>query len=372
MKTDPLTKALHHRNSSLTLLDGSDSRFEWQSHPDSVMPGVVPFVDKPQQERSDYIFNANDSYWITNASEPLTGYSPLYGATDTPRSLRTRMNELLLRATGPDSFAGTDGKFTLEEVQRALFSNRSLAAELLRDELVVACKAAGMVSISEQKVDLMEACDVLSAYNGRLDLDSKGAVLFREWITGYSYKDTKGGKSLYEIPFDVSDPMNTPRGLGDKALAIEKLGRAVVILKSAGLGLDATLGDAQFAYRGDEKIALHGGCCHEGIANVIGIRGGLDAPAFKVDAKPIGDSAGLTDKGYPVSGGTSFLLGLTYTDKGPEAQAFLAYSQSGDPSSVYFTDQTKLFSEKKWRPVLFNIEDINKDVKSSMLLTGPK
>ena len=46
---------------------------------------------------------------------------------------------------------------------------------------------------------------------------------------------------------------------------------------------------------------------------------------------------------------------------GPNARALLTYSQSGDPTSEHFTDQTWLFSRKEWRPVLFRDDDINSD-----------
>jgi acyl-homoserine-lactone acylase len=70
--------------------------------------------------------------------------------------------------------------------------------------------------------------------------------------------------------------------------------------------------------------------------------------------------------------GTSFLLSLSYTDDGPMAEAFLTYSQSGDPSSPHFTDQTKRFSKKQWRKILFKPEDIKQDAKSSVILTGSR
>lgn len=370
VQSDKLTKALYERN-RLTLLDGSDSRFEWQSHPEAVIDGVVPFINKPQQDRPDYIFNANDSYWLTNVAEPLTGYSPLYGREASARSLRTRMNAVLLSENGPDSFAGANGKFSMQEMQQAIFSNRSLAAELLQDELVAACQTSEAVTVGEQQVDLSEACAVLAAYNGKLDLDSKGAVLFREWITSYSFRDTKSSGALFAVAFDPSDPVHTPRGLADKAQALEKLAQAVLTLNEAGLALDSALADAQFAYRGEEKIAVHGGGSWEGVANLIDARRS-DSLAFQVDAKQIAKSRDLTDKGYPVTGGSSYVMSLSYTDTGPVAEAFLTYSQSGDPTSEHFTDQTKLFAEKKWRPVLFKVEDIDADVKSSLVLTGPR
>ena len=44
--------------------------------------------------------------------------------------------------------------------------------------------------------------------------------------------------------------------------------------------------------------------------------------------------------------------------EGPRGKALLTYSQSGDPDSPHFTDQTKLYSRKEWRPVLFDEEEV--------------
>jgi len=53
-----------------------------------------------------------------------------------------------------------------------------------------------------------------------------------------------------------------------------------------------------------------------------------------------------------------------------EAEALLTYSQSGNPTSELYTDQTQLFSNKQWRPILYKMEDINGDIKSKKILTG--
>lgn len=371
IKTDPLSKGLYER-AGIVLLNGSDSRFEWQSHPDERLPGVVPFAEKPQQNRSDYVFNANDSYWLTNAAAPMTGHSPLYGQVESGRSLRTRMNAILLSDTSADGAYGADGKLSLHEMQQALFLNRSLAAELLKDDLVAACTAENTVTIDDQQIDLSKACEVLAAYNGRLDLEANGAVLFREWITSYDYRQSMLTKSaLFAVPFDPADPVHTPRGLADTSLALEKLGHAVLTLQKAGLALDSQLADAQFAYRQGEKISVHGGNSHEGVANLIDSRPS-DVRVPQTDGTPIEGSIFLTDKGYLVRGGSSFILSLNYTENGPVAEALLTYSQSGDATSPHFTDQTKLFAKKEWRPVLYKTEDINRDVKSTLRLTGER
>jgi acyl-homoserine-lactone acylase len=48
----------------------------------------------------------------------------------------------------------------------------------------------------------------------------------------------------------------------------------------------------------------------------------------------------LIEAGYPVLHGSSFVMALEYTRDGPRALAFVTYSQSDDPSSPQFTDQT--------------------------------
>lgn len=370
IESDSLTGSFY-RQMGLILLDGSDSQFEWQSHPEARIDGVVPFVEQPQQERTDYIFNANDSHWLTNVAEPLTGYSPLYGPEETARSLRTRMNARLITDTSPNGPAGEDGKFSLKELQQALLSNQSLTAELLLDELLGACMARKSVQVEEQAVDLTNACAALNEYDGRLDLDSKGAVLFREWITRYESSDYLQAGDLFAVPFDPADPLNTPRNLADEDLALQKLAEAVLVMARAGLELNSTLGDVQFIYRGGDRIAVHGGGSAEGIANVIG-QANYDAMAEQIRGKPVEGSELLTDKGYAITYGTSFLLSLSYTDNGPVAEAFLTYGESGDPTSEHYTDQTKLFARKQWRPVLYNAEDIEMDIKTAFVLTEPR
>ena len=51
-KTDPLVKSLFDAQ-GMVLLNGSDSRFEWQTDPGAPVAGVVGFRHQPQMERTD-------------------------------------------------------------------------------------------------------------------------------------------------------------------------------------------------------------------------------------------------------------------------------------------------------------------------------
>jgi acyl-homoserine-lactone acylase len=112
-------------SSGAVLLDGSDSIYQWVDDPGARDPGLVPYTEMPQMERSDYVFNANDSFWVANAEELLEGdYSPLHGRQDTPRSPRTRENATILADTSASGGAGDDGTFDVTELRDLALANR--------------------------------------------------------------------------------------------------------------------------------------------------------------------------------------------------------------------------------------------------------
>ena len=358
LQHDPLAAGLF-RDRGMVLLDGADPDNDWIVDPDAPLPGTVPFAARPRIERRDYVFNANDSYWLSNASAPLDGYSVLYGPTETARSLRTRMNVQLLQNRYGD--AGEDGRYSYREVQAALFANRGMAAELLREELAAACAAA---------VDLAEACEVLAAYDGTLNLDSAGAVLFREWITRFEASATQGDGTLFGEAFDPARPVATPRGLADPDNALEALRSAVKVLTEARLPLDSTLRTTQFAWRAGEAIPVHGGNTHEGVANLQVSGDPSASPIAGVQPKPVADSRYLTSAGYPVVHGSSFILTLAFDDDGPIAEALLSYGQSGAPGAPHFADQTRLYADKRWRRIAFTAAEVDTAARSILVLRG--
>lgn len=357
---DPLAAGLYEQR-GLVLLNGSDPTFAWLEGGDAPLEGTTPFDERPLLERADYVFNSNDSYWLTSPRQPLTGYSPLYGRTESARSLRTRMNIRMLENRYGD--AGEDGRFNRREIQQALFSNRGLAAELLLQELTEICRSA-----AEDDATMSSACDVLAAYDGTLNLDSPGAVLFREWVTRYQAPDMHRAGSLFSEEFNPERGEATPYALGDREVALEHLREALDLLAGADIAIDATLGDTQFAYRAGRAIAIHGGTRLEGVANLQVPGDPSAAPVAGVQTEPAGDSRYLTSEGYPVVHGSSFIMTLAFDDDGPVADALLSYSQSGNPNSQHFADQTMRYARKAWRSVAFREKDVAADTKSIRVL----
>ena len=78
-------------------------------------------------------------------------------------------------------------------------------------------------------------------------------------------------------------------------------------------------------------------------------------------AEVLNDPTDLTTEGYLVNYGTSFVMALEFTDSGPRAKGLLTYSQSSDPRSEHFADQTRKFAQKQWRDIRFTEEDIAAD-----------
>jgi len=82
---------------------------------------------------------------------------------------------------------------------------------------------------------------------------------------------------------------------------------------------------------------------------------------------------GVPSEGYPITGGTSFVMVLEFTDRGPRARALLVSGQTGDQTSPRFWEQTELYAAKRWREVRFSDEEIRADPALTVTtLRGPR
>jgi acyl-homoserine-lactone acylase len=355
--------------SGVILLDGAKGQNRWVDDPDAAAPGIVPFKSVPKLTRKDFVCNANDSHWLTNPAAPLEGFPPVWGDEKTARSARTRMNLEMLMGQGDTADAGPDGKFNLEELRLSVLGQRGYWAENLRNEFVAACEGATTVTVGEEEVDITLACTVLAAWDGRSYSDSAGAALWREVLATYPASAQFKAGPLLAADFDVTNPVTTPSGLSAEAKPLEAIGKAVVALNKAGFSPSDPLGNLQHRVVGDTKIAIPGGTgSPEGVFNVIAVINGNNT---LYPSTPIGtvitQTTGLSDQGYVVRYGSSTMMAVEFTADGPRGSALLTYSQSSNPASPYFSDQTLLFSESQWRDIRFTEADIAADPNFSEL-----
>jgi acyl-homoserine-lactone acylase len=326
-------------------LDGSRTECALGSDPDAPVAGIFGASRLPSLRRPDYAQNSNNSYWLANPAEKLEGFPSIIGTDEgKAQGYRTRLGltQIADRLVGTDGLPGTGfGRRWLENV---LFQNRNYSAELgLADMQTLCADDPGPVPLDGGEiVDISEACEVLSGWNGQNDVESVGPHLWREfWNRADDLVD------LHAVPFDANDPVNTPRGIALSDATVREgvlvaLAEAVRRLETAGLPLDAAWGDVHFDTREDGEI--------------IPIPGGLGGVYNAI-------SAGLVDGvGYtPVVSGSSWIQFVSWRGRRPDARGIVTYSQSTDPESPHFSDLTRLFGQERSIQLPYETWDIFRD-----------
>ncbi|HTO02027.1 MAG TPA: penicillin acylase family protein [Microthrixaceae bacterium] len=398
LKDDPIVKIA--KDSGAILLDGSNPLYEWQNVKGARDPGLVPFDKMPMVERSDYVFNANDSFWMANASQMIEGdYSILHGEQRTPRSPRTRENATVLSDVSAKGPSGSDGLFSLKELENAALQNRGFTSRALLKDAVERCTNADPVSVEPlggadgkepelpgATVDLAAACKVLADWDGVYDIDRAGPAIWREFMTKFPQKDLMNSGTLWAKPFDYKEPVATPAELTPAPATgtdpvLVNLARAVQSLEKMGVPMDVELGTVQTSNRNGKLVPIHGGSGVDGTTNVVTWGGagttmdperaaikttdlGKDIAAIKIT----GDGPDRT--GYPVDFGTSFLMALHYTADGPVAKTFLTYGNVADVASPSFLEATERFSKKQWKNAEYTTGQVDKATISAVVVKG--
>jgi len=332
-------------------LDGSTSDCEWGTDPEAPEgSNLYGASSLPQLRTRDYVGNSNNSYWLSNPEQPLEGFPTIMGPVGhegQQQFLRTRIGHLMVdeRKQATDGLSETP-LFDMDTVKGLMYANRVYGAEIVLPDVLTFC--AGEDAIA----DIQEACDVLDAWDQKVDLDSRGAQVFVEfWRVirsrlGNNFQNVVDSDEFWLVDFDPADPLNTPSGIdlsveSNRDLVNEALFEASFNLEANNVPLDAPWGDIQFLERNGENVPIHGG------PGPMGIYGAI--------------SVGLSEGGYanPRSG-NSYIQAVTWDESEcPIADVILVPSQSTNPESPHFADQTKLYSDKQWVRFPFCEDDIS-------------
>ncbi|UXH77098.1 penicillin acylase family protein [Roseateles amylovorans] len=313
----------------LYVLAGTTAACNWGDSADAPQRGIFAARELPSLMRTDYVQNSNDSAWFTHPAQPLTGFPSIVSIDGKELSGRTRigLSQIAARLAGSDGLPGN--RFDMASLQSIAFSNRSYFAGQLLDDLRTACAGGGSVTVDGSAVDITRGCQVMASWDGKAELSSVGWPLFFAWQQSIK----ASGVNFWTVPFDVADPVNTPRGLRVSDAAVTEaarvaMARAMRSLDQQSLDYTRPWGEIQVAVRGAKRIPMHGGNSADIYNAIVSV--------------PIGDGQ------FDVRFGSSTIWTVSFDGDVPRAEGFLTYSQSTDPTSAHFSDQTERFSAKQW------------------------
>jgi acyl-homoserine-lactone acylase len=341
----PIGRALFQM-AGLPGLDGTRASGDckWRTDKDASRPGIFGPGNLPRTIRKDWVINANDSYWLPNPKQRLEGFARIIGCEECERTLRTRVvyRYVMDRLAGKDKLA-RNKRVSHRTLKLFEHENRVFGAEVARqdEDLQDVCQLAGGA----------EACAVLAKWDGRSDVDSVGTHIFQEF-----WKRAQDAPGLWQVPFDASDPVGTPRDLNEaNPLVVKAMQDALAHLDEKKVAYDAPWGTLQVA--GDDgapAIPIGGGEGYAGNANAVASR----------------DPGANKGRFAPISYGSSHIQAVAFTDRGVDADTILTYGQSLNRRSPWSSDQTRLFSKERWVQFAFTPAQIRRDLVSSYRVSG--
>ncbi|PLC06721.1 peptidase S45 [Variovorax sp. RO1] len=343
----PLSKAFAALDPATPMLDGSRSACEWQSTKGAVQTGTMAADRMPSLLREDYVANMNDSFWLTNPAQPLTGFSSVLGAEGRALTMRGREGH---RIAGELAAAGeTSSRGLAQRVMHQTLEARSYTADRFKPALLDAACVPGQVELPAEeavskirtRVDVRPACQVLRNWSNQADATDRGALL---WDAFWSRVLKIPAKELYTQPFSASTPLTTPSGIhaADPRVA-RALAAAVEDMAREGWALDTPLGERRFVRSEGREVPLSGGCDGEGY--------------FAIACANEGDYT-MGDKSH----GNTYLQVVSFDRRGVQAHTLLAH---GERETAVRNGKgiapVARYARKDWLRFPFREEDIARD-----------
>lgn len=338
-------------------LDGSRSVCGWRVDEAAAQPGAMPSGRMPSLLRGDYVANMNDSYWLSNARQPLAGYPSVLGGERHALSLRGRFGHRLALSLVQGKLGSSLA--LSRRLMREVLTPRAYSAELFKDELLAgACAQREVVyrgdpwdeeglgrgaqkNAPSRKVNIAQACRVLRRWPNTANAQDRGALL---WDAFWARLEKIPPAEFYKVPYSADAPLETPRdpNAADPRVA-QALAVAVLAISAKGWALDAPLGSQLFARSHGQQVPLYGGCHRAGYFTV----------------------ACNDDGGYrmgPSSHANSYVQVVRFDRQGVEAHTLLAHGQEESAVDNGAGEApVKRYARKAWLRFPFHEQEIARD-----------
>ena len=230
-----------------------------------------------------------------------------------------------------------DEKLSFDDFIARKRSVHSLAADRLLPELLAQAK-------DSTDPEILRAADVLSRWDRNFEADSRGTLLFEEWgrlFTGdYKFTSQQG----YRTPWTLDDPLATPNGLKDPALALQQLKQAVGITEQRYGSIDRAYGEVSRFHIGEVDLPGRGGFGNLGVFDVI-------------TWDPIKNGERLPQHGETWVSMVEFSTPL-------KARGLMSYGNSTMPGTPHNNDQLGLLAKGEYRTLWTTREQVDAHVES--------
>ncbi|MCH7763965.1 MAG: penicillin acylase family protein [Candidatus Marinimicrobia bacterium] len=278
----------------------------------------LPRILNPE---SGWLQNANDPPWTTTFPEEID-------PNDYPDYMSPR--KMGFRAQRSARMLNDDDSITYDELVAYKFSTRMELADRLLDDLLDAASTAN-------DDEIKDAVRVLKRWDRTADNSSRGSVLFKHWVDDMNFPDD------FALQWNERSPTQLPDGLKDRTMAVHRLYGAAKEVKEKYGRLDVFWG---------EVFRLQ--------------RDSLDLPANGAPGDPYGVFRTsyfrpIDDYKQTLIAGDTYVAVIEFGDS-IRANGVIGYGNFSQAGSSHRTDQLKLYSDKKLRPILFYRKDVEANV----------
>ncbi len=310
-------------NAAMPQRNGGDVAYWGQTVPgntrDTLWTEYHAFAELPRFRNppSGFLQNANDPPWTSTFPQILNARDyPAYFAPE-GMAFRPQHSARLLMA---------DDDISFDELVTYANDTTSETARRIMPDLIAILRRVG-------DGRLVEAADVLDAWDGQTLSASEGAVLFHNWVIAM------GRDGVFAEPWSATEPLATPRGIADPGAAIAGMRGVIAQMDEAGQPLNVPWGDARRIIYGPHNLPSSAG------SGAIG--------SFRVGGwRPSGQPGVMVN-----ISGTSYVAAIEF---GAEirARGYLAYGNATQDGHPNMGDQVPLYSEGTWRDIHFYPDEV--------------